>query len=93
MGETRTLSGKLMTHWRRIALLVAVTGCMPYGRPTVRPGSNIATEKKPSVVDAVAATLLCGQGVQDTSRVGQQPCVKASKPDAAQPAPLPAKKP
>jgi hypothetical protein len=84
-----------MKTWQLMALTAAMTGCVQYGKSTLRPGSNTSAPSKPSVGAVVAATVLCAAGVTpDTSKVGQPPCAKAqAQPDAVQPAPLPAKKP
>jgi len=77
-----------------LALAVVLTGCFTYGRPVMRPGSNVALSKPATVGDVVAKAVLCSTGVDtDTTRVKGQSCPTAAADSSPKPAPLPAKKP
>ena len=70
-----------------VGVTLALTGCMPYSRPTLRPGSNVAVSKPPSPAAAVVSALLCTAGVNpDTNKVApnvQRTCAVGSPADSA----------
>ena len=77
-----------------VGLALALTGCFAYGRPVMRPGSNVATQKPATVAEVVAKAVMCKNGVDtDTSRTQPQTCTQSKADSTLQPAPLPAKKP
>jgi hypothetical protein len=84
-----------MNRWPQLALAVALTGCIGYQRPTLRPGSNVAVSKPTTVGDVVAKAILCSTGGgADTARTAQKGCVPTSPADTAvKPAPIPARIP